>query len=141
MIDFIAVEQRKPPTADDITKAVKQVGKLPDDGDAGKVLSLYPFYPKALPVISGKDWAKSKQKLIKLKKLQGSTARISRSNLVWHVKHPGQSKFAGRWNTHVQCLQTKGGDIVIIDGHHRAAALKLLNVKRDSVWLLKESDL
>ena len=141
MIDFWALEQRRPPTPQDIKKAVKKVGKLPDDGDAGKVLCPFPFYPQALPVISGKDWSKSKLKQVKLKNLQGSTARVSRSNLVWHVLNPGKSKFQGQWNTHVQVLKTKGGDLVIIDGHHRATALKMLKVKKDSVWLLKESDL
>ena len=141
MIDFWALEQRKPPDAQSIAKAVKKVAKIPDDGDAGKVLCPFPFYPQSLPVISGKDWTKSKLKQIKLKKLQGSTARVSRSNLVWHVQNPGKSKFQGQWNTHIQVLQTKGGDKVIIDGHHRASALKLLKVKKDSVWLLKESDL
>lgn len=140
-INWWEIEQRKPPTAQDITKAVKAVAKIPDDGDAGKVLCPYPFYPRSLPVISGSDWGKSKLTQVKLKKLQGSTARVSRSNLAWHVSHPGQSKFRGQWNTHIQVLQTKGGDKVIIDGHHRATALKMLGVKKDSVWLLKEGDL
>ena len=141
MIDYWEIEQRKPPTAQDVTKAIKQVKKLPDDGDAGKVLCPFDFYPQALPVISGKDWSKSKLVQVKIKKLQGSTARVSRSNLLWHVQNPGKSKFRGVWNTHIQVLQTKRGNKVIIDGHHRATALKMLGVKRDSVWLLRESDL
>lgn len=140
-IDFWSLEVRKPPTSQDIAKAVKKAQKLPDNGDAGKVLPPYPFYPKALPVISGTDWNKSGLKKIKLKKLQASTARISRPNLVWHIQHPGQSKNSGKWNGHIQVLKTKGGDLVIIDGHHRASALKMLKVKKDTVWLLKESDL
>ena len=140
-IDYWEIEQRRPPTAQDITKAIKQVKKIPDDGDAGKVLCPFDFYPQSLPIISGKDWSKSKLVQVKIKKLQGSTARVSRSNLLWHVQNPGKSKFRGVWNTHIQVLQTKRGDKVIIDGHHRATALKMLGVKRDSVWLLKEGDL
>ena len=141
MIDFIALEQRKPPTAKDIIKAVKKAGKIPDSGDVGKIVCPFPFYQKALPVLSNKDWAKSKQKMVKFKKLQGSTARIDRANLIWHLKNPGQSKFAGKWTTHLQVLKTNGGDLVIIDGHHRASALQMLGIKKDSVWLLRESDL
>ena len=141
MIDYWEIEQRRPPTAKDVTKAAKQVAKIPDDGDAGKVHCPFALYPKALPVISGKDWSKSKLVQVKIKKLQGSTARVSRANLLWHVRNPGKSKFRGVWNTHLQVLQTNGGDKVIIDGHHRATALLMLGVKRDSVWLLRESDL
>ena len=141
MIDYWEIEQRRPPTAKDVAKAAKQVAKIPDDGDAGKVHCPFDLYPKALPVISGKDWSKSKLVQVKIKKLQGSTARVSRANLLWHVKNPGKSKFRGVWNTHIQVLQTNGGDKVIIDGHHRATALLMLGVKRDSVWLLRESDL
>ena len=141
MIDYWEIEQRRPPTAKDVTKAAKQVAKIPDDGDAGKVHCPFDLYPKALPVISGKDWSKSKLVQVKIKKLQGSTARVSRANLLWHVRNPGKSKFRGVWNTHLQVLQTNGGDKVIIDGHHRATALLMLGVKRDSVWLLKEGDL
>ena len=141
MIDYWEIEQRRPPTAKDVAKAAKQVAKIPDDGDAGKVHCPFDLYPKALPVISGKDWSKSKLVQVKIKKLQGSTARVSRANLLWHVRNPGKSKFRGVWNTHLQVLQTNGGDKVIIDGHHRATALLMLGVKRDSVWLLRESDL
>ena len=141
MIDYWEIEQRRPPTAKDVTKAAKQVAKIPDDGDAGKVHCPFDLYPKALPVISGKDWSKSKLVQVKIKKLQGSTARVSRANLLWHVRNPGKSKFRGVWNTHLQCLKTKDGSIVIIDGHHRATALKMLGVKRDSVWLLQVDDL
>ena len=141
MIDFWAIEQRRPPNAQDVTKTLKKVKNLPDDGDAGKVLCPFTFYPRPLPVISGKDWNKSKLTQVKIKKLQGSTARVSRANLLWHVKNPGKSKFRGVWNTHIQVLQTKGGDKVIIDGHHRGTALRMLKVKKDSVWLLKEDDL
>ena len=141
MIDYWEIEQRRPPTAKDVAKAAKQVAKIPDDGDAGKVHCPFDLYPKALPVISGKDWSKSKLVQVKIKKLQGSTARVSRANLLWHVRNPGKSKFRGVWNTHLQVLQTNGGDKVIIDGHHRATALLMLGVKRDSVWLLKEGDL
>ena len=141
MINFWSLEQRKPPDAQTVAKAARKVAKIPDDGDAGKVLCPFPFYASPLPVISGSDWTKSTLKQVKIKSLKGSTARVSRANLLWHVKNPGKSKFQGQWNSHMQVLKTKGGDKVIIDGHHRASALKLLKIKKDTVWMLKEGDL
>lgn len=135
------VEHRDPPTAQDITKAIKKAKKLPDDGDADHILPPFDFYEKPLPVISGSDWAKARQKQVKIGKLQASTARIVRSNLVWHLQNPGKSRFQGQFNTHLQVLKTKNDDLVIIDGHHRASALKMLGVKKETTWCLDEKDL
>lgn len=141
MINWWRLEQRKPPSEKDIKQAVKDAKKLPDNGDGDHVLPPFPFYPHPIPPITHEDWNNADQKAVKLKKLQGSTARIDRRNLIWHIQHPGQSKYKGKFNTHIQVLKTDSGDLVIIDGHHRAAALSMLGVHKDLVWLLKEKDL
>ena len=84
---------------------------------------------------------KAKQKVVKFKKLQATNQQLNRDNLIWHLKHPGQARMRKPHNTAPQVLKTKDGDFAIIDGHHRLSAHKMLGVKKEMVWLLKESDL
>ena len=133
-IDFWLLEQRRPPTAADIDTAVRKVKKLPDAGDAGHVMS--PFrLAKQIPATTGADWRDAKQEMVKIRKLLGSTARLNRDNLIWHIRHPGQGRYRGHYNTHAQIVDD-GEGLVIEDGHHRLAALLMLHVKRDTAWVL-----
>ena len=140
-IDWGLLEMRSPPSADDIAKAIKKAKRLPDDGEVGKVICPFTFFPKALPVLTDADWKKAKAKSVKVKKLYGSTARIRRDNLVWHLQRPGQSRFKTKLTTHPLVFQAKDGSQVITDGHHRMSALLMLRVKSETAWVLKEKDL
>jgi hypothetical protein len=129
------------PTAAEIKVAIALVEKLPDAGDHGHVQQMFPIENKLLPAVPSGSWTNAKQKTVKLRKLYATNQQLDRDNLIWHLKHPGMSKFTGPRNTHIQVLKLNSGHLAIVDGHHRAAALKLLGVKKDMVWLLKESDL
>lgn len=134
-IDWARLEARQP-SAGDIAKAIKQAKKLPDAGDKEHVMAPW-AKADAVPATKDSDWADAKLKTVKLKKLLATTMRLDRDNLVWHLEHPGQSKYSGATNTHPQVVKNGEGN-VIVDGHHRLAALMMLGVKKDSVWLLKD---
>ena len=80
-------------------------------------------------------------KTTKFKNLYASNEQLQRADLLWHVQNPGKSRFEGKWNSHAQVFQHRNGDRVVVDGNHRLAALKLLGLKKDKVWLLREKDL
>ena len=141
MINFWLLEQRKPPTAKDIKQAAKKAANAPDAGDHGHVQAVLPIYGKGLPEIPQGSWDQAKLKTVKFKDLQATNAQLSRDNLIWHIQHPGMSRYKGKANTHPQVLKTAKGDFVVVDGHHRIAALKMLGLKKDAMWLLKEKDI
>ena len=129
------------PTASDIAKAVKKVKKMPGAGDQQHVQPVFPVYGKPLPPTPDGAWDNAKLKNLKLKKIQATNAQLDRTNLIWHLQNPGKSKMQSPRNTHPQVIKTNGGDYIIADGHHRLSALRLLGIKRENVWLLKESDM
>jgi hypothetical protein len=129
--------ERGAPTPKDITKAVKQANKLPDAGDGGHVMAPW-AKADAVPDTTKADWADAKAKQVKIKGLLATTMRLDRKNLIWHIEHPGQAKFQGTYNTHPQIVKTDEGR-VIVDGHHRLAALMMLGVKKEQVWQLSQT--
>ena len=140
-INFWLLEQRKPPSAQDIKDAVKKAKNLPDAGDHGHVGAVFPIENKQLPAVPNGTWDDAKQKTVKIKDLFATNQQLDRKNLIWHLQHPGQSRFKGPRNTHIQVIKRANGNLDIVDGHHRASALKMLGVKKDVVWQIKEKDL
>ena len=135
-IDWPAsLELRRPPDAAAIKKAVKAAQQLPSAGDPGHVAAPWKVSGD-IPVIKDGAWKQATQDTVKLKKLTATTVRLKRDDLIWHIQNPGKSRFRGTYNTHIQVADT-GDDQLIIDGHHRAAALLMLGVKKDMAWLLK----
>lgn len=128
------------PTAADIKTAVKKAQNLPDAGDHGHVETPFPIYNKQLPAIPQGSWDNASLKMVKLKKLKATNQQLNRTNLLWHLANPGKSKFRGKFNSHIQVIQTKNG-YAIVDGHHRAAALRMLGVKKDAMWVIRKADL
>ena len=86
-------------------------------------------------------WDNAKIKVVKFKKLKATNAQLDRQNLIWHVQNPGKSKMKSAHNTHPQIILTSKGDYIVSDGHHRLSALKLLGLKKELCWLLKEQDM
>ena len=140
MIDWERIE-RGMPTSSDIKAALQKAKNLPPAGDKEHVQQMFPIYGKALPVVSDGDWAQAKQQVVKFKKLQATNAQLNRQNLIWHLQNPGKARMQKPHNTQPQVIKTNDGDLIIVDGHHRLAALKMLGLKKAPVWLLKQSDL
>ena len=141
MIEWDRFEEREQPTVADIASAVKEVKQMPGAGDQQHVAAQFDVYGKPMPATPNGAWANAELKTIKFKKLQATNAQLDRANLIWHLQHPGQSKMRSPHNTHPQVIKTDKGDYLIADGHHRLSALRLLGVKRDSAWILKEGDM
>ena len=89
---------------------------------------------------SASDWSQAKAKTVKFKKLQAHNGELDRANLIWHLQNPGKSRMQSPHNTHPQVIKTVDGDYVVADGDHRIAALALLGLKKDTVWLLDAKD-
>jgi len=123
----------------DIKDATKSAKDLPSAGDKEHVQAMFKIYGKPLPAISDGDWGKASQKVVKFKKLQATNAQLNRQNLIWHLQNPGKARMQKPHNTMPQVIKTNGGDLVIVDGHHRLSALRMLGLKKSPVWLLKES--
>lgn len=129
------------PSESDINVAIEVAKNLPDAGDHGHVQAMFPIENKALPAVPKGSWDLAKQKTVKLRKLKATNQQLGRDSLIWHLKNPGKSQFKGKFNTHIQVLKMNNGDLAIVDGHHRASALKMFGVKKELVWLLKEADI
>jgi hypothetical protein len=125
-------------SAKDIAAVVAKIKKMPAAGDKQHVPAVFPVYAKPMPSVA--NWSQAKQKVVKFKKLQAHNGELDRDNLIWHVQNPGKSKMQSPHNTHPQVIKTVQGDYVIADGDHRLAALRLLGVKKDMVWLLDAKD-
>lgn len=141
LMDIFGGEQRKPPSAKDIKDAVKRVQAMPDAGDHGHVLAVFPMLKGSMPAVAAGKWSQAKQVPVKLSKLRATNAQLNRDNLIWHLQNPGKSRFQGQWNTHPQIVKTSDGQNLIVDGHHRLSAEFLLGLKRDVCWRLKEKNL
>ena len=128
-------------TATDISKLVAQVKKMPGAGDQQHVQAIFPVYGKKIPPTPKGAWDNAKLKFVKFKKLEATNGQLDRNNLIWHLENPGKSKMRSAHNTHPQVMKTKGGDLIIVDGHHRLSALKLLRIKKTAVWKVKEKDM
>ena len=109
MINWWLLEQRKPPSAKDIKKAAKKAADAPDAGDHGHVQAVLPIYGKGLPAIPQGSWDQAKLKTVKFKDLQATNAQLNRKNLIWHIQHPGMSRFQGKYATHPQILRAPFG--------------------------------
>ena len=140
-INFWLLEQRSPPSAKDIAKAIKKAKNLPDAGDHGHVEARFPIENQKLPAVPNGAWDKAKLKTVKLKKVYATNQQLDRKNLIWHLQHPGMSRFKGKFATHPQVLKLNSGDVAIVDGHHRLSALNMLGVNKDAMWVLREKDL
>ena len=140
-IDWDAIEERKQPSPSDIKSVIKQVQQMPGAGDQQHVSAVFPIYGDTLPNTPKGAWDNAKIKMVKFKKLKATNAQRDRKNLIWHLQNPGKSKMKSAHNTHPQIILTSKGDYIVSDGHHRLSALKLLGLKKELCWLLKEQDM
>ena len=125
---------------EDIKRVVNDVKNVLGAGERSKVQTPFKVSGKEIPQTKPGAWGAARLKFIKLKKIKATNAQLDRENLIWHVQHPGKGLYKTPHDTHPQVMKTKDGNKIIIDGHHRLSALKLLGVKKTAVFLLKEKD-
>jgi len=134
------LELRGQPDADLIKKTVQKVQDMPGAGDQSHVAAVFKLSSTPIPDTPEGVWDKAKTKTMNFDDLRATNAQLDRANLIWHVKHPGQSKMKAPHNTHPQIIKTNG-DFLIVDGHHRLSALLLLGLTSEQCWVLKEKDM
>lgn len=137
-IDWSAIERRvgKKPTYTkaQIAAAVTAIGALEADGDDPNKVAVLWKRSKKLPDISQIDFGDAVQADCNLSTVLASTKRLNRTKLVWHVKHPGQAMRANPFTTEPMTCLMPNGDVIVVDGHHRLAAQKLLGATSYPVW-------
>jgi hypothetical protein len=116
----------------EIQEAESKIKSMPSvDGEKNQVPVLWPRVEA--PEIKDSEWSKAKLKRVKIKKLFATDNTLKRDDLSWHAANPGESK-AGISHPRVV---VQDGKKIIVNGHHRLAALMLLGQKKDLVWQLK----
>ena len=134
------LEWRAKPNAADIDAAIKKVMAMPGAGDQAHVAAVFKLAETTIPDTPDGAWDDADVKMIKFKKMRATNAQLDRKNLIWHLKHPNQSKMKTEHNTHPQIIK-KDGECLIVDGHHRLSALLLLGLDREQCWLLNAKDM
>lgn len=122
-------------TADQIAAVVKAVKAMPAaKKDPNKVATLWP-QPKVMPTISDVDFGNVEFAQPSLKSLMASNKYLKRDRLIWHVQNPGKALHNNPFTAApLVCTVQEGA--VIIDGHHRLAALQLLGATKTQVYNL-----
>ena len=138
-INWWRLEQRKPPTPQDVKAAAQKVADMPDAADGNNNVPV-PWGVVDVDIPGDLDWSQSKTKTVTIANLktQPDDTSVDRDKLTWHVHHPGQSE---KGLLHPYVFKTVDGDRVIVDGHNRLFALLLLDQQDAQVFQLKEKDL
>lgn len=126
LIDWDRIERRAATYSDDqITAAVAAVNALPPRKDnQNKVDQFWPM-PDKMPTLQDLDFRDMKVQKVPLDGLQASNKSLKRDKLVWHVQNPGKAVNPNPFTANPTVLDQPDGP-VIVDGHHRLAALKML---------------
>lgn len=118
-----------------IARTVARVQRIPAD-EYGTIPTPLPYSARRRPnQPSEQAWDNAKVKKVRLSKMVDTHARMTKRNLIWHVQHPGVSRYG---QDHPRVMKRPDGSRVVMDGHHRLAALLLLGVKKHKVRQLKD---
>ena len=89
-----------------------------------------------IPTIDPNIWDTAQAEVVTLSELKGTDPYLKRSKIEKHIVSMGQALTPFMSLPYVVEYD---GSLIIVDGHHRLAALWLLGVDRAPVWLAKES--
>jgi len=125
-------------TDDQIAAAQAAVAALPGrKKNPGQVKTkLFWSKPDDMPTIRDVDFRDITSTSVAIGTLLASTRSLDRARLDWHVQHPGQPRNPSVFTTQPLVLNDPDQGQIIIDGHHRLAALSILGVKKTPVFLL-----
>ena len=142
-INWARIERASKPaiktyTPEQIKAAVAAVDALPaldPDGDPNKVATFWP-QPKQMPTIADVDFRDiSTSSKVAIKSLFASNNTLKRDKLTWAVQNPGKSHNPSVFTQNPMVGTGQDGNI-IVDGHHRLAALQLRGDTQATCWLL-----
>ena len=134
MIDWDALERggSMPSfTAAQKAAATALVAAMPDV-KPGKVASLWPL-AKQCPDISQLDFGDAVQQNVAIKSLLASSKRLNRQKLLDHIAAGAQPVRVNPFTSEPMLTKTDEG-LVIVDGHHRLAAMQLMGAKTVKLW-------
>ena len=115
-----------------IDQALEQLDKVPMVDD--KHINV-PWPIGKRPKLDPQEWSESVIEAMPIHDLTATQKLLTKSRVAFYIKNPGaieqgRRAFANVYDT--------GKDFVIVDGHHRLAALWLLGADMANVWFLEE---
>lgn len=116
----------------DAVKVVKALPAVNPDKDPDQLAVPWKMRDD-MPTITDLDFRDVTIAPMAIAPLQASNENIGRQNLIWHVQHPDTAKNPSPLTLHAIIGTSKDGD-VIIDGHHRLAALMYLGATKATVF-------
>lgn len=117
-----------------IKEALKVLDSLPGDGD--RIPVPWPELPK--PVVDEVAWQRSVIESVRVDDLFASQPYLSRDNVRKFIENPGQVSDGKRALPNVVLSHFDGKSVkIIVDGHHRLAALWLLGADHANTWFLE----
>ena len=139
-INWARLESRAKFSADEIAKAVEAAQALPSrKGKANKVGALWPM-ADPMPTLANLDFRQLTNGTVNLDTLQASDDSMKRDNLIWHIQNPGEAKNKNPFTTAPIVMNMDDGSQVIVDGHHRLSALKLLGASTAAATIVPAKD-
>ena len=119
-----------------IGDALDALAALPDV-EPGRLAVPWPVMNR--PKLKDEVWADSTIEAVDIDSLYASQDTIARERVEFYIKHPGSIEENRRAFANVYVVEVGGSPRnVIVDGHHRLAALWLLGANLANVWYLEE---
>ena len=115
-----------------IDEALKKLEKFPDAKEGHLDV---PWAIVDRPKLDNNLWADSEVEALEIEKLYASQKYLNRETLIWHLNHLGRSRDGQ--NAYPNVVKADGKNI-IYDGHHRLAAMWLLNAVVANCWKLEK---
>lgn len=118
----------------EVDAALQALDKIPDV-EPGEIAS--PWVITRRPKLDNEEWRASVIKSVPITMLLASQPRLTRERVEHFILNPGSIEQGRRALPNVY---DHGNEQVIVDGHHRLAALWLLGADHANVWLLEGSE-
>lgn len=128
-------------TDDQIAAAQAAVKALPSvDGDPNHIALPWKLGDK-FPDISQLDFGDAMQQVLDPSTLLAATdhAWLNRAKVIAHLATPGEPVRMNPFTCEPLLVRKRKGDVLIVDGHHRIAALMFLGVKKYQFWIVPTS--
>lgn len=114
-----------------IGEALAALDKIPDyDAENIRV----PWVVTTRPKLDPELWAESVIESVDIKELHASQKLLTRARVRFYIENPGAIEEGRRAFANVY---DRGSELVIVDGHHRLAALWLLGAEMANVWFME----
>jgi hypothetical protein len=128
MIDWARIERGK---NDAVAKAAQSLPEV----KPGKVAPPWPT-AKKFPDISQLDFGDATLQTVSIKTLLASTKTLNKAKLVAHIQSGAAPIRTNPFTTPGPLLTKTKQGLVIVDGHHRLAAMQMLGTDSVKLWVV-----